>query len=207
MVPATFSNFFLAMAGAGAGLVGLLFVAISVNPTRILGAEGQPEHQVMAESTFSCLVNGFFLSCGALLPVSGVGYIGIVFATLGLIATARLTIWLARTPMSASPTRTARVRRLVRVYLITVVSFALYGYELIICTRLLGPTISKDNLIVLCNLLLALYGVALVRAWELLGARRGGFTGWLNPLTDLPPPRPEKASEQPQTRQSAKRER
>jgi hypothetical protein len=34
MVPTDFANFFLSTAGAGAALIGLLFVAISINPER-----------------------------------------------------------------------------------------------------------------------------------------------------------------------------
>ena len=186
MIPATFSNFFLAMAGAGAGLVGLLFVAISINPARVLGSDGQPEHQVMAESTFSALVNGFFLSCAALIPAGSIGYVGMVFAALGLMATIRLTLRLARTPLAKTGSGTARWVRVLRIYLVNVLSLALYGYEFYISSQLIQPPLSHDQLIALCDVLLALYGVALIRAWELLGARRGGFMGWLNPLKDLP---------------------
>src|SRR5581483_8580481 len=122
MIPASFSNFFLATAGAGAGLIGLLFVAISVNPERVLGSEGQPEHQAMAESTFTALVNGFFLSCAALIPVGGIGYAGMVFATLGLFSSARLAISLTRSHLSGSPSGRARLMRVVRISLMNVLS-------------------------------------------------------------------------------------
>ena len=94
----------------------------------------------------------------------------------------------------------ARVVHSVRIYLVTVISFVLYGYELVISNRLHGPTLSLDDLGVLCTLLLALYGVALIRAWELIGARRSGLSGWLNPLRDLPLPEPVKTTEQAQER-------
>jgi hypothetical protein len=206
MIPASFSNFFLAMAGAGAGLIGLLFVAISINPTRMLGSEGQPEHQVMAESTFSALVNGFFLSCAALIPAGGIGYVGMVFASLGLASTILLTLRLTRQPLSAPLPGRSRWARVIRIYLVNVFSLALYGYEFFICTQLIHPPLSEDRLIALCDVLLALYGVALVRAWELLGSRHGGFIGFLNPLIDLSPSPQEKAPEQAQTTQSAKAE-
>jgi hypothetical protein len=198
MIPTTFDNFFLATAGAGAGLIGLLFVAISVNPERVLGAEGQPEHQAMAESTFTALVNGFFLSCAALIPVGGIGYAGMVFATLGLVGTGRLAFRLTRAHYSATASRKAWWMRLLRISFMNVVSLALYGYEFFNSSQLIRPPVSTDNLVALCDILLAIYGVALIRAWALLGARRGGLTGWLNPLIDLPPPQPAKATEQEQ---------
>jgi hypothetical protein len=203
MIPVTFSNFFLAMAGAGAGLIGLLFVAISINPERVLGVEGQPEHQAMAESTFTALVNGFFLSCAALIPVGGIGYVGMVFAALGLVATGRLALRLTRSHLSASPSRRARWLRVWRISFINVISLVFYGYEFFISSQLTRSPLSIDRLVTLCDILLALYGVALVRAWELLGARRGGLTGWLNPLADLPPPQPVNSAEQTQARKPA----
>ena len=34
-------------------------------------------------------------------------------------------------------------------------------------------------------LLIGLFGLGLTRAWQLLGAQRYGFGGWLNPLRDI----------------------
>jgi hypothetical protein len=45
MVPTDFANYFLASAGAGAALIGLLFVAISINTERTFGREAQPVRQ------------------------------------------------------------------------------------------------------------------------------------------------------------------
>ena len=60
MVPASFANFFLATAGAGGALIGLLFVAISISPERIF-SEGAPrERQAVASGAFTALVNAFF---------------------------------------------------------------------------------------------------------------------------------------------------
>jgi hypothetical protein len=37
---------------------------------------------------------------------------------------------------------------------------------------------------------LTVYGIGLVRAWQLLGARRYGLMRWLNPLTEMNGPMP-----------------
>jgi hypothetical protein len=42
MVPDDLANFFLASASAGAALIGLLFVAIAINPGRTLGRTAAP---------------------------------------------------------------------------------------------------------------------------------------------------------------------
>lgn len=38
----------------------------------------------------------------------------------------------------------------------------------------------------LLSCLLGAFAIGLIRAWELLGVRRYGLLGWLNPLHDLP---------------------
>ncbi len=60
MVPATFANFFLATAGAGGTLIGLLFVAVSINPERIFSEGAPKERQAVASGAFTVLVNAFF---------------------------------------------------------------------------------------------------------------------------------------------------
>ena len=72
MVPETFNNFFLASAGIGATLVGLIFVAVSIAPEHNVQANAPIERQAMAASSFTALLNAFFISFGALIP----GFIG-----------------------------------------------------------------------------------------------------------------------------------
>jgi len=58
----------------------------------------------------------------------------------------------------------------------------LYGFELYYAIQLLQSPAQADSIFILATLLLGIDGVGLVRAWELLGARRYGIFGWLNPL-------------------------
>src|SRR6476646_9964243 len=90
MIPASFDNFLLAVASAGAALIGLLFVAISVRPERLFGARAVREHAAVATSTFTALINGFFISAAALLPAENVGGVALAFALVGLLTTTRL---------------------------------------------------------------------------------------------------------------------
>lgn len=53
MVPADFANFFIASAGAGAALVGLLFVAVSLAPQQIVTRRAPMERQAVAGSAFT----------------------------------------------------------------------------------------------------------------------------------------------------------
>ena len=60
LVPANFAHFFLATAGAGGALIGLLFVAISISPERIFSEDAPRERQALASGVFTALVNAFF---------------------------------------------------------------------------------------------------------------------------------------------------
>jgi hypothetical protein len=60
MLPPELSNYFLATAGAGAALIGLLFVAVSIAPEQIATRRAPLERQAVAASTFTALVNAFF---------------------------------------------------------------------------------------------------------------------------------------------------
>ena len=68
MVPPAFANFFIASASAGAALVGLLFVAVSLAPEQIVTRRAPQERQAVAGSAFTALGNAFFLSLAALIP-------------------------------------------------------------------------------------------------------------------------------------------
>jgi hypothetical protein len=60
-----YANFFLASAGAGAALMGLLFVAISITPEGTVLPTAPRERQVVASGAFTAFTNAFFVSLGA----------------------------------------------------------------------------------------------------------------------------------------------
>src|SRR5258706_4933834 len=70
VVPPEFANFFIASAGAGAALVGLLFVAVSIAPEQLVTRRAPMERQAVAGSAFTALMNAFFISLVALIPIS-----------------------------------------------------------------------------------------------------------------------------------------
>src|SRR5262249_40719098 len=67
MQTSDFTTFFLASAGAGAALVGLLFVAVSVNPGRNAGPSAPPERQAVSASAYTALINALFISLVSLI--------------------------------------------------------------------------------------------------------------------------------------------
>lgn len=176
MVPPELSNYFLATAGAGAALIGLLFVAVSISPEQIASRRAPIERQAVAASTFTALVNAFFISLGALMPGS-LGLIGLIMSFLGLLNSLALGSHLLRHPKNWQ-------NFLRRVFLI-LLSLAIYGAEFYFALRLTITPSAVDSAYTLASLLLAVYSIGLIRAWELLGVNRFGVLSWLNPLYDV----------------------
>lgn len=176
MVPPSFTNFFIASASAGAALVGLLFVAVSIAPERIVMANAPVERRAMAASSFTALLNAFFISLGALIPGS-VGVITLIMSASGLFNSLFLAWNLLKERQS--------LQNVLRRIFLIVASFIIYGYELYVAILLLNEPDNLEGFYALTGLLLSVYGIGLTRAWQLLGARRYGILRWLNPLTEL----------------------
>jgi hypothetical protein len=176
MVPDTLTNFFLASAGIGATLVGLIFVAVSISPEHNVQANAPIERQAMAASSFTALLNAFFISFGALIPGS-IAPITLIMSTIGLINSLLLAWNLLK--------ERERWQNVVRRIFLILVSIIIYGYEFYYAILIILQPDSVGNIYTLAALLLGVYGIGLTRAWQLLGARRFGLGGWLSPLREL----------------------
>ena len=185
MVPAEFGNYFVAMAGAGAALIGLLFVAISINPERTFGRRAKVERQATADNAFSALANAFFISAAGLIPGRQIiGPTAAVLASVSLVNSGLLA-FRAVPPMYRRARRIRHWRGLLAMAAMVLISIGVYGDELANAITLLRDPSATGAIFVLATLVLVVYGIALIRAWELLGAPRSGISGWLNPLADL----------------------
>src|SRR5713101_7801329 len=87
VVPPEFANFFIASASAGAALVGLLFVAVSIAPEQLVTRRAPMERQAVAGSAFTALMNAFFISLVALIPHFNIGFIIVPFISVCLVTT------------------------------------------------------------------------------------------------------------------------
>jgi hypothetical protein len=190
MVPENFHDFFVASASAGAALVGLLFVAVSIAPERTVTRGAPMGRQAIAASTFTALVNAFFISLVALLPGGGLGAIAIVMSTLALLNSVTLGWQLLRH-------RHDWMSTLRRAFLV-LVGFTIYGYELYYGIQLTAHPADVGTVYVLAALLVAVYGLGLTRAWELLGAQRYGLLGQLSLLREVEEAPPTEAASVPQ---------
>src|SRR5258707_3856508 len=76
-------------------------------------------------------------------------------------------------------------------------SLIVYGYEFYFAVDLIKTPQDTRAILALTELLLVVYAIGLIRAWELLGARRYGLLGWLSPLREVNEKLPISTNQQP----------
>jgi hypothetical protein len=177
MVPPELVNYFLASTGAGAALVGLLFIAISIAPEETVKAGAPVERQAVATSAFTALLNPFFLSLYALLPKTNLGFIALITSLVGLSSSLFMAWKLFQHPFGWLST----LRRTTLI----IAGLVLYGSELYNAVLLLQSPDSTVPIYALAGLLGGVYAFGLARAWELLGGSRYQLSSWLSPMRDL----------------------
>jgi hypothetical protein len=160
VVPVSYHDFFGASATVAGALIGLLFVAISVSPDKVAGANAVAEHQVRAAAAFSALVDALVVALIALLPGVNLPVADIALAAAGLSSTAGLTILLYRG-------RAERVR--LGQAILLVVPFVLYGLQLANGIALSGSSRDLSGIGHQGGLLIGFFLFAIARAWELVG--------------------------------------
>ncbi len=90
MVPNNYAGFFQAASQASGALIGLIFVVVSLRPAQIIGPHADSTARGLAASSFTGLVNAFFVSLLALIPGTNLGVGAAIMATLSLYHTLRL---------------------------------------------------------------------------------------------------------------------
>lgn len=183
MIPDSFINFFLASAGAGGALVGLLFVAISIAPEQILASNAPVERQSVAVNAFTSLLNAFIISLMALIPKNNLGTVTLVMGLVSIYTSMSIGWYFIR----QQATLLQHLQRLVLV----LVSLIVYGLEIYFALTLLARPDTTDAVYNITYILVVAYILGLNRAWQLLGGQRYGFLKWLNPLhPNSTPPAP-----------------
>jgi hypothetical protein len=161
---ASYHDFFGACASVAGGLIGLLFVAISVSPGKITGASASAEHQATAGAAFTALVNTLVFSLVALLPSGGLGTAAAILGASGLASTVGLGVLLYRRAGRA------RIRRFSQVVLL-LTPFILYGLQVANGIALARSPGSTGRLGSQGGLAIVFFVFAIGRAWQLVGAR------------------------------------
>ena len=197
MAPEGFAEFFLATAGAGAAIIGLLFVAITIGPERTFGVtDRMGPQQHLAEATLLTMVNGFVVCCVALIPTVNVGWVALVGGVTGVAIAINLIRRFAEVHRHGDARR-ATWTHLLRVASVSLVAVVIYAIEAWFGFRLIRDPGAESNYTGLALVVIGLYALATLRAWTLLGDPQHGWSGWLNPLQDLTAPGETEAAEGP----------
>jgi len=167
MIPDTYITFMQGSTGASAALLGLLFVAIQLAPARTVGDTAPVGRRATAESTFTALVNVFFISLVGLTPDANIGLVAVILALIGLLGTLRL----------GGDYRHARLTRQghVRAVTLLLASLVVYALELLYAVQLIRTPSAVGSLDNLVDVLIAIYGLGLGRAWSLVGGQSKGL--------------------------------
>lgn len=173
MVTAEYQPFLTASVAASAALIGLLFVSISIAPERVFGEEAESGRMAQALSSFTALTNVFFISFASLIPKLPIGPVVTVIAIPAILQTLGLLLLFPQWRAD---------RTLRRGLSLFAISLAIYGYEMAYGIQLWVGSPGPGALTGLLELLLGAYAIGLGRAWELLGARRLGWTGWISEI-------------------------
>ena len=152
MVPSDYSNFFDAASQAAGALIGLLFVVIALKPGKIMGPHAEPSARGLATSSFTGLVNAFFVSMLALIPGHNLGLGAAIMAVLSLYHTLRLHL--------GHPGA--------RHYFVFALSLLAYGTELSLAIAFVLHPHDVDLINDLTFVLIGCFSVALGRAWQLM---------------------------------------
>jgi hypothetical protein len=163
MVPDALTNFFIASVGAGAALLGLLFVSISISPEEKITAHASVEKRIGAYSALISLTNAFIISLVALIP-GNFGIFVLIFSVSSFTITFQNGIELLRPHEGAS--------NLIRRLTLTLLNLFAYIAEGYTAVRLIMNPHDSSPVYAMTTLLLVVYISSIVRAWELLGGTR-----------------------------------
>jgi hypothetical protein len=153
VVPHSYATFFDAASQAAGALIGLLFVVIALSPGKMIGPRADVASRRLAVSSFTGLVNAFFVSLLALIPGHhNIGYGAAVVAAISLFHTLRLHLG---APGAKHVVAFAA-------------SMLAYGIELGVAIAFIANPHNSELIDYLAFVLIGCFAVALNRAWQLL---------------------------------------
>lgn len=169
-----FHDFFVASAGVAGALIGLLFVAISVAPERLLAPDAAQAHRVRASAALTSFSNALSISLFALVPDVDLGWTAIAVGTVGIlfVAGSLLSLWRAR---EHEPTA-LHDASFVFGLLVVMVFQVRFGI------RLTGDDNASGATSGLCVLVIVCFLIGIARAWELIGGPRIGLRSQLRAI-------------------------
>jgi len=161
MTTASAHQFFAACASVAGALIGLLFVAISVAPERILGPEASEVHGVRAAATLTAFTNALAVVLFGLIPGFNAGDAAMVIAIVGLLF------------ITGALLRVFPGWRAKRIYLVDLTFLVglliVFVIQLIAGIGLERHAHDSGDLETICTLVIVCFLIGIERAWELIG--------------------------------------
>jgi hypothetical protein len=170
VVHTSFSGFFAATAASAAGLIGLLFVALTLAATRPDLHDEFVRLETRAGAALLSFINALVVSLLALIPGDHIGYSAIGLGVVGELYAAASAVALEedRRP-DADPGRAAHSRRLV----VTVASG--FAAEIALGILVLVDPHSRGWLAGLAVLQVGSLVLGIGRTWQIIGVRDPGI--------------------------------
>lgn len=173
MAPASYHAFFSGCASVAGTLIGLLFVAISVTPHKHLGTKAPLAFQVQAGVAFTTLIDTLIIALAALLPGTNLGTVAVLLAAVGISATLGMSVLTLRE-------RPARHQ----FWGLTIIPGLglLYILQLHDGIGLLSHPGNAGAVHDQALLILVFFVIAIVCAWQMIGAQVTGLLAVLSTL-------------------------
>ncbi len=159
----SYPEFFSGSATVAGALVGLLFVALSVSPERLRGDHASVEHQAIASTAFTALVDALFISLIGLQPGGGLEYGAVILGGLGLTSSIGLAgrLWRSRARADLSRRWPYLLGFIILVYAAQVISGIVTRTE-------------ANEADATVTFVYIMFSIGIARSWELLGLQGGG---------------------------------
>jgi hypothetical protein len=161
MTPESFHELFTAAAGVAGALIGLLFVAISIEHERLTAADTEQLHRVRARAALGAFTNALVVSLFALIPDGGLGWTAFGVGVGGLLFVLGALLSLARAHRSQAFAWRDALFLVGQV--VTLILQLWYGLRLVSNDGDIGARRGIAVLVVVCFLL------GITRSWELIG--------------------------------------
>jgi hypothetical protein len=170
VAPDSLHDLFFAAAGVAGALIGLLFVAISVEHERLTARGADQVHRVRARSALSAFVNALVVSLFALVPGDGFG-IAATWAGASCVLFVLGSVLSVRRAQRSEPSSAGHLHQL--TFLIAMlVTFSLQAWNGI---RLLAHNHDPSAAGWVAVMVIVCFMLGIYRSWELIGGPEIGF--------------------------------
>jgi hypothetical protein len=168
MITDSARDFFLGSASVAGALIGLLFVALSVAPERVLGPDASEVHAVRAAATLTAFSNALAVSLFGLVPGLNIGGVTTAVAVVGLL-------FIAGSLLRVTPLWRAGELQLREVSFLVGLA-VVFVIQLVAGIGLDSDRHDPSDLQTVCILVVVCFLIGIARAWELVGGPNVSFT-------------------------------